>query len=59
MPILNPDSVHNGTYRMDPNRQNLNRLYDVSVSHKQASIFAAQTLIHYYPGSPQSCLSNT
>ena len=48
IPLLNPDGVYHGTYRMDTLGHNLNRFYNSSVPHKQPSIFAAHTIAQYY-----------
>lgn len=48
VPVLNPDGVFHGTYRMDTVGHNLNRFYSTAQSHKQPSIFAVQTLVNHY-----------
>lgn len=48
VPMVNPDGVFNGTYRMDTQGHNLNRFYNSCSSHKQPSIFAIQTLMNFY-----------
>jgi len=40
IPMLNPDGVYNGHYRMDTINQNLNRYYDKPDPEKQPSCFA-------------------
>lgn len=46
VPMVNPDGVYNGTYRMDTLGHNLNRFYNSCSSHKHPSIFAIQTLMN-------------
>jgi murein tripeptide amidase MpaA len=48
VPLVNPDGVFNGTYRMDTLGHNLNRFYNTAQSHKQPSIFAIQTIATCY-----------
>jgi len=48
VPMINPDGVFHGTYRMDTLGHNLNRFYGTALSHKQPSIFAIQTIAAYY-----------
>jgi murein tripeptide amidase MpaA len=48
VPIMNPDGVFHGTYRMDTCGHNLNRFYNSAQSHKQPSVFAVQTIVNYY-----------
>jgi murein tripeptide amidase MpaA len=35
VPLVNPDGVFHGTYRMDTLGHNLNRFYNFAQSHKQ------------------------
>lgn len=48
VPLVNPDGVFHGTYRMDMQGHNLNRFYNACLSHKQPSIFAIQLLIQHH-----------
>ena len=48
IPLVNPDGVYHGTYRMDTLGHNLNRFYNTAQSHKQPSIFAIQTIVNCY-----------
>ena len=48
IPILNPDGVYRGHYRMDQYGQNLNRYYLDPDLRKQPSIYAAKKLLHLY-----------
>jgi hypothetical protein len=48
VPMLNPDGVYHGTYRMDMLGHNLNRFYNNCVAHKQPSIFAISSLLQYH-----------
>lgn len=48
IPVLNPDGVYHGTYRMDTLGHNLNRFYNSAQSHKQPAVFAIQMLANYY-----------
>ena len=48
VPLVNPDGVFHGTYRMDTLGHNLNRFYNSAQSHKQPAIFAIQALANYY-----------
>jgi len=48
IPILNPDGVYRGNFRMDQHGQNLNRYYLDPDTILQPSIFAAKNLIDYY-----------
>lgn len=45
IPMLNPDGVARGHYRLDTLGQNLNRFYENPDPQKQPSIFAAKTLV--------------
>jgi murein tripeptide amidase MpaA len=44
VPMLNPDGVYHGHYRMDIYNQNLNRFYLNPDPIKQPSIFAVKSL---------------
>mgnify|MGYP000200444078 CR=1 FL=1 len=48
VPVVNPDGVYHGTYRMDTQGHNLNRFYNTAQSHKQPSVFAIQTIVSSY-----------
>ena len=48
VPLINPDGVFHGTYRMDTLGHNLNRFYNSAQSHRQPAIFAIQALASYY-----------
>lgn len=48
VPMINPDGVFHGTYRMDTLGHNLNRFYNCCVTHKQPSIFAINSLMHHH-----------
>jgi len=48
IPMLNPDGVFRGHFRMDQHGQNLNRYYNTPDSTIQPAIFAAKSLIEYY-----------
>lgn len=48
IPMLNPDGVYRGHFRMDQLGNNLNRYYMQNDSLLQPSIFAAKSLIDYY-----------
>ncbi|KAL4471783.1 hypothetical protein ABPG72_008801 [Tetrahymena utriculariae] len=45
VPMLNPDGVYCGHYRMDIYNQNLNRYYQVASNSKQPSIYAMKKII--------------
>ncbi|KAL4440863.1 hypothetical protein ABPG74_013844 [Tetrahymena malaccensis] len=47
VPMLNPDGVYNGHYRMDTFNNNLNRFYKIADPQKQPSIFAIKKLVEY------------
>ena len=48
IPMLNPDGVYRGHFRMDQFGNNLNRYYSDPDIVKHPSIFAAKTLIDHY-----------
>jgi murein tripeptide amidase MpaA len=48
VPLVNPDGVYHGTYRMDTLGHNLNRFYSTAQSHKQPAIFAIQAIAAHY-----------
>lgn len=55
VPMMNPDGVYKGMYRMDSLGQNLNRFYNNAQSHKQydrrlfsPSVLAVRSLFCYY-----------
>ena len=47
IPMLNPDGVFRGYYRLDTNGKNLNRVYHSSYFVKYPAIFALKRLISY------------
>ncbi|KAL4490339.1 hypothetical protein ABPG72_004378 [Tetrahymena utriculariae] len=47
VPMLNPDGVYNGHYRMDTFNNNLNRFYKIADPLKQPSIYAIKKLVEY------------
>ena len=47
IPMLNPDGVAQGYYRMDTKGINLNRLYLNPSKHDHPTIFAARSLLRY------------
>ncbi|EAR85016.2 zinc carboxypeptidase family protein (macronuclear) [Tetrahymena thermophila SB210] len=47
VPMLNPDGVYNGHYRMDTFNNNLNRFYKIADPQKQPSIYAIKKLVEY------------
>jgi Zinc carboxypeptidase. len=47
IPMINPDGVANGHYRMDIYNQNLNRYYKTPDLKKQPAIFAIKELVTY------------
>jgi len=47
VPMINPDGVANGHYRMDTLNQNLNRYYKNPDVKKQPAIFAIKELVKY------------
>ncbi|OXU27482.1 hypothetical protein TSAR_010642 [Trichomalopsis sarcophagae] len=51
IPMLNPDGVAQGYYRMDTRGVNLNRLYLNPSKTDHPTIFAAKTLLRYYHNS--------
>ncbi|RYY84287.1 hypothetical protein EON63_09560 [archaeon] len=53
VPMLNPDGVYRGHFRMDQYGQNLNRYYTVPSPSLQPSIFAAKSLLDYYASTHQ------
>ncbi|KRX01295.1 hypothetical protein PPERSA_11742 [Pseudocohnilembus persalinus] len=48
IPMLNPDGVYNGHYRMDTFGQNLNRFYKNPDSEKQSSCYAVRKIAEYW-----------
>ena len=48
IPMLNPDGVYRGHFRMDQLGQNLNRYYLNPCSAQQPSIFGSKSLLDYY-----------
>ncbi|XP_011500290.1 PREDICTED: cytosolic carboxypeptidase-like protein 5 [Ceratosolen solmsi marchali] len=48
IPMLNPDGVSHGYYRMDTKGVNLNRLYLNPSKSEHPTIYAAKTLLRYY-----------
>lgn len=48
IPLLNPDGVYRGHFRMDQFGNNLNRYYTEPDPTQQPSIFAAKTLLDMY-----------
>ncbi|XP_043492312.1 cytosolic carboxypeptidase-like protein 5 isoform X2 [Polistes fuscatus] len=51
IPMLNPDGVAKGHYRMDTKGVNLNRMYLNPSEHEHPTIYAARNLIRYYHNS--------
>ncbi len=47
VPMINPDGVYNGYYRMDTHNQNLNRFYNNPCLEKQPAVFAIKELVTY------------
>lgn len=47
IPMLNPDGVFRGYYRLDTNGKNLNRVYHSSYFNKYPSIFALKKIINH------------
>ena len=47
IPMLNPDGVYHGHYRLDVFGQNLNRHYRTPEYEKQPSTFAVRKLVTY------------
>lgn len=47
IPMLNPDGVFRGYYRLDTNGKNLNRVYHTSYYHKYPSIFALKKIVNH------------
>ena len=55
IPMLNPDGVARGHYRLDPMGNNLNRFYENPLPDKQPSIYAAKMIIKsIYEQRPKS-----
>jgi hypothetical protein len=48
IPMLNPDGVYRGHFRMDQYGHNLNRYYNTPDASTQPSIFAAKSLLDHY-----------
>lgn len=55
IPMLNPDGVYNGHYRMDIFNQNLNRFYLNPDPFRQPSAFAVRNLGEYYKLENRLC----
>lgn len=55
IPMLNPDGVYNGHYRMDSLNQNLNRFYLEPDHYKQPSTFALKKLGEYFKLDNRLC----
>eukprot|EP01031_Cornospumella_fuschlensis_P030739 gene30739-37141_t len=53
IPMLNPDGVYRGHFRMDQYGQNLNRYYTAPCPTLQPSIYAAKTLLDYFASTHQ------
>ena len=51
IPMINPDGVYHGHYRMDIYNQNLNRYYKKPDQYKQPAIFAIRRLLYHYDQS--------
>jgi len=47
IPILNPDGVYRGHFRVDQNGNNLNRYYITPTQNEHPTIFAAKTYVEY------------
>lgn len=56
IPMLNPDGVFHGHFRMDQHGQNLNRYYSNPDSTMQPAIFAAKSLLDHYAKEKRLCL---
>lgn len=55
IPMLNPDGVANGHYRMDIFNQNLNRFYIEPEPFQQPSAFAVKKIGEYYSSENRLC----
>jgi murein tripeptide amidase MpaA len=47
IPMLNPDGVYHGYYRLDVHGQNLNRHYRLPDYEKQPANYAVKKLVHH------------
>ncbi|KAJ1433140.1 hypothetical protein B484DRAFT_17801, partial [Ochromonadaceae sp. CCMP2298] len=56
IPVLNPDGVYRGHFRMDQLGNNLNRYYLSNDSLQQPSIFAAKSLTDHYAAAGKLCV---
>ena len=56
IPMLNPDGVYRGHFRMDQMGENLNRYYVAPNPIAQPTIFAAKSLLDFYATSGKLCL---
>ena len=48
VPMINPDGVYHGHYRMDIYNQNLNRYYNMPDLKRQPAIYAITSFLEYY-----------
>lgn len=48
VPMVNPDGVFEGNYRMNSNGVNLNRVYNIATPDDCQEIFAIKSLVEYY-----------
>ena len=48
VPMVNPDGVYLGNYRMNSSGVNLNRVYNLATPEDCSEIFAIKSLVEYY-----------
>ena len=51
VPMINPDGVYDGHYRMDIFNKNLNRFYKDPILEVTPAPFAIKELLKYYNGA--------